>query len=180
MKKKQLFVGIFTALMFTMLIGVKVSAEERPENSITEPIIISDEQLTEFESITFDVIEEQLDNQIVSPNLRLSWTGSAGTSRLVYMGGGNFNWSLIVHEAAGQPMIFLGIIDIYTESTKKYKGTIYLAGEGTGSISGVNSVDFKLKKGSRYTAKFSGVAATTKKRYSVVPEAYSEWLGFEY
>lgn len=178
MKKKQLFVGIFTALMFTVLIGVKVSAEEHPENSITEPIIISDEQLTEFESITFDVIEEQSDNQIISPFL--SWTGTAGTSRLVYMGNGNFSWSLIVYEAAGQPMIFSGIIDIYTESTKKHMGTIYLTGEGKGSVSGVNGVNFKLKKGSRYTAKFSGVAATTKKRYSVVPEAYSQGLGFLY
>lgn len=126
----------------------------------------------------FDMIEV-LPEGIITPFT--TWYGTAGTFRVDFMETEkSFSWGMVI-TGSKEPLVFAGTLDIYTESTGKYNGTVYLTGSGIGRISTVTFPNISLRKGVNYIARAKGAAtAPNGKSYTVAPQAYTEGLKFKY
>lgn len=93
-----------------------------------------------------------------------TWIGNGGFSTLDYMSSAQaFAWSIDITEVSSLPLTFSGAIDIYTQSTGVYRGTVYISGSGLGKASGVGYVSpsIALQRGVNYVAKYSGTAVNS-------------------
>lgn len=170
MKISRCILGLFLAviLVFSSGLNTEVFAEE-PDTA----------QGKEFNMM----YQTEQGSDTIAP--LATWVGSAGTIRLDYLSASrNFSWGIVIAEASKDTLLFTGSIEIYTQSTNAYKGTIYVSGSGIGRISEVDSIpsSFGLKSGTNYRARFSGLAVngTTGKKYYSDPMAYSDGINFRY
>ncbi|MEC1155660.1 hypothetical protein [Cytobacillus horneckiae] len=165
-KTKSILGALLVTLLFMIVLGISTDA--------------SAEEQDLDQSIEIEMIVENPGG--ITP--LATWQGTAGSLRLDYMSAAkSFSWGMVIPEAAGMPLVFAGVIQIYTQSTGAYKGTVYVTGAGTGRMSGVAPItsNIKLKSGTNYKAKFTGTAtAANKKTYKTNPLASKDGLNFRY
>ena len=100
--------------------------------------------------------------------------GNGGYAELTYGSSARqFHWKSDVSKSTILPYTFSGEITIKTQSTGKYRGTLYVSGAGLGKASGTKSLKgISLTKGVNYVAYFTGAGFDTLgKKFTVVPNA---------
>lgn len=189
-KKSKYIFGLLTAviLVFSSGLNSEVFAEEPDTAEVLTEEPDTTEVLTEepdtAEAKEFNMLyQAEQDNDTIGP--LSTWYGSAGTIRLDYLeSSGQFSWGIVIAEAVKDTLLFTGTIEIYTQSTNAYKGTIYVSGSGVGRISELDGIpsSLNLRRGTNYRARFSGLAVngTTGKKYYSDPLAYADGINFLY
>lgn len=169
MRTFKIIIGFLCVTVLAVSINLTAFAAENNEvSSIT----------TTNETTKFDMF---IENTNITPFS--SWFGSAGSSSLDYMPGGQaFAWSIDVSKTSILPLTFAGMIDVYNTSTNKHMFTIFIDGSGFGKTSGVGYMTLmhraSLRSGTHYTAKYSGTAINIAGQIFHVVDGAS--IGFVY
>lgn len=122
----------------------------------------------------FEMLYENPDKDFLDIIPYSTFMGNGGYAELTYGSSGRqFHWKSDVTKSTILPYTFSGEITITTQSTGKYRGTLYVSGAGLGKASGVKALSgISLTKNVNYVATFTGTGFDTLgKTFMVVPNA---------
>lgn len=166
MKKKQKYLKFLASILCTVFLF---------SNSFT--VFAQDTVTTnDFNDSTgkFDILYSNPEKSNSGITTYSTFYGNGGYAELTYGSSAKqFHWKSDVSKTTILPYTFSGEITITTQSTGKYRGTLYVSGAGLGKASGTKSLKgISLKKGVNYVAHFSGQGFDTLgKTFLIVPNA---------